>query len=52
MDRSPVIRGEEQVESPARWYARLSRPKVEGELTGAILRCFDGTNPTIEQPDD
>ena len=50
MDRSPVIRGGEHVESPARWYARLSRPKVEGELTGAILRCFDGTNPTIEQP--
>lgn len=50
MSRSPVIRGEDPVESPARWYARLSRPKVEGELTGAILRCFDGTDPTIMQP--
>ncbi len=48
--RSPDVRAEEKVESPARWYARLSRPKVKGELTGAILRCFDGTDPTIEQP--
>ena len=50
MGRSSIVRGGEHVESPARWYARLSRPKVEGELTGAILRCFDGTDPTIEQP--
>jgi AraC family transcriptional regulator len=50
MDRSPVVRAETKVESPARWYARLSRPQVKGELTGAILRCFDGTDPTIEQP--
>ena len=50
MDSLPIVRGEAHVESPARWYARLSRPKVEGELTGAILRCFDGTDPTIEQP--
>ncbi len=50
MDRSPVVRGSEHVETATRWYAGLSRPKVEGELTGAILRCFDGTAPTIEQP--
>ncbi len=50
MGRPPVVTGEEHVESPSRWYARLSRPKVEGELTGAILRCFDGTDPTIVQP--
>ena len=42
--------GGQPVESPARWYERLSRPKASGELTGAILRCFDGTSPTIEQP--
>ena len=50
MGRSPDDRGEEHVESPARWYERLSRPKVKGKLTGAILRCFDGTDPTIVQP--
>ena len=50
MGRPPVVTGEEHVESPSRWYARLSRPKMEGELTGAILRCFDGTDPTIVQP--
>jgi hypothetical protein len=50
MGRRPVIKGEDHVEAPARWYARLSRPKLTGELTGAILRCFDGTDPTIVQP--
>ncbi len=38
------------VESPARWYERMPRPTVSGELTGAVLRCFDGTSPTIVQP--
>ena len=25
-------------------------PTVSGELTGAVLRCFDGTSPTLVQP--
>ncbi len=50
MGSSPAIGDEGHAESPARWYARLSRPKVKGELSGGILRCFDGTDPTIEQP--
>ena len=28
----------------------MPRPAVSGELTGAVLRCFDGTSPTIVQP--
>ncbi len=39
-----------RVESPAQWYERMPRPTISGELTGAILRYFDGTSPTIEQP--
>lgn len=50
MSRPSVVSQAGHVESPARWYARLARPKVSGALTGAILRCFDGTSPTIEQP--
>lgn len=50
MGSAPVDRREERSEASARWYARLSQPKIAGELTGAFLRCFDGTSPTIEQP--
>ena len=39
-----------QLESPARWYARMPPPAVTGHLAGATLRCFDGTSPTMEQP--
>lgn len=48
--RPSAVNQAKQVETPARWYAQLSRPKASGELTGANLRCFDGTSPTIEQP--
>ena len=50
MDRSSAIGQMGHLESPAQWYQRLSRPKASGELSGAILRCFDGIGPTIEQP--
>ena len=50
MDRSSAIGQLGHLESSARWYQRLSRPKASGELSGAILRCFDGIGPTIEQP--
>ena len=50
MDEPSTTNQGKHVESPARWYERMPRPKARGELTGAILRCFDGTSPTIEQP--
>ena len=37
-------------QSPARWYAHMPHPAVTGRLTCATLRCFDGTDPAIEQP--
>lgn len=37
-------------QSPARWYAHMPHPAVTGRLSGATLRCFDGTDPVIEQP--
>ncbi len=37
-------------QSPARWYAHMPHPAVTGSLSGATLRCFDGTDPVIEQP--
>jgi AraC family transcriptional regulator len=38
------------LESPGDWYARMAPPIVSGHLPGASLRCFAGTNPTMEQP--
>ena len=50
MDGPSATEEERPAESPARWYERMPRPAVSGELTGAALRCFDGTSPTIVQP--
>jgi AraC family transcriptional regulator len=34
----------------ARWYDVLPSPRSTSRLEGAMLRCFDGTAPTVEQP--
>ena len=50
MDKRSTDAVTSDLESPSSWYARMPPPTVSGCLTGATLRCFGGTDPTIEQP--